>query len=135
MPTHIVNIAANFVFARSFLGRNPRLFNKLRCGFRVAARPRRPPLGRLARANYGAAVLPAAMELPHSYARLLQGMWRSVMRTLLGIILGALLTVGGAYIYDSHNALDAVNAPTTAQKPLVNWDIVSVKWQYVSERA
>ena len=57
------------------------------------------------------------------------------MRTLLGIILGVLLTVGGAYIYDSHNALDAVNAPTTAQKPLVNWDIVSVKWQYVSERA
>jgi hypothetical protein len=57
------------------------------------------------------------------------------MRTLLGIILGVLLTVGGAYIYDSHNALDAVNTPATAQKPLVNWDIVSVKWQYVSERA
>ena len=57
------------------------------------------------------------------------------MRTLIGIILGVLLTVGGAYIYDSHNALDAVNAPATAQKPLVNWDIVSVKWQYVSQRA
>jgi len=57
------------------------------------------------------------------------------MRTLFGIILGVLLTIGGAYIYDSHNALDAVNAPATAQKPLVNWDIVSVKWQYVSERA
>jgi hypothetical protein len=57
------------------------------------------------------------------------------MRVLFGMILGALLLVGGAYMYDSHNALDAVNTPATAQKPLVNWDIVSVKWQYVSERA
>jgi len=57
------------------------------------------------------------------------------MRVLFGMILGALLLVGGAYMYDSHSALDAVNTPATAQKPLVNWDIVSVKWQYVSERA
>ena len=27
------------------------------------------------------------------------------MRLLLGIILGGALTVGGAYLYDSHNAL------------------------------
>jgi hypothetical protein len=57
------------------------------------------------------------------------------MRLLLGIILGACLTVGGAYIYDSHNALDAVNAPATAQRPLVNWDIVSVKWEHLTVRA
>ena len=29
------------------------------------------------------------------------------MRVLFGIILGAFLTVGGAYLYDSHNALEA----------------------------
>jgi hypothetical protein len=57
------------------------------------------------------------------------------MRVLLGIILGAFLTVGAAYIYDSHNALDAVNAPASAQRPLVNWDIVSVKWEHFTERA
>jgi hypothetical protein len=57
------------------------------------------------------------------------------MRLLLGIILGTCLTVGGAYIYDSHNALDAVNAPATAQRPLVNWDIVSVKWEDLTVRA
>ena len=57
------------------------------------------------------------------------------MRLLLGIILGVCLTVGGAYIYDSHNALDAVNAPATAQRPLVNWDIVSVKWEHLTVRA
>ena len=57
------------------------------------------------------------------------------MRVLLGIILGVFLTVGGAYIYDSHNALEVVNAPASAQRPLVNWDIVGTKWQLLTERA
>ena len=46
------------------------------------------------------------------------------MRVLLGIILGGVLTVGGAYLYDSHNALSAANATTNVQQPLVNWDVV-----------
>ena len=50
------------------------------------------------------------------------------MRVLLGIILGGVLTVGGAYIYDSHNALAAADAPASAQQPLVNWDVVGTKW-------
>lgn len=57
------------------------------------------------------------------------------MRLLLGIILGAFLTVGGAYIYDSHNALEAANAPASVQRPLVNWDTVNTKWQQLTERA
>ena len=57
------------------------------------------------------------------------------MRLLFGIVLGVCLTVGGAYIYDSHNALDAVNAPASAQQPLVNWDTVTAKWQQWTERA
>jgi hypothetical protein len=57
------------------------------------------------------------------------------MRLLLGIILGVCLTVGGAYIYDSHNALEASNAPASTQQPLVNWETVSVKWQHLTERA
>jgi hypothetical protein len=55
------------------------------------------------------------------------------MRLLFGIILGACLTVGGAYIYDAHNALDAT--PESAQRSLVNWDIVSVKWEHLTSRA
>ena len=35
----------------------------------------------------------------------------------------------GAYLYDSHNALAAANAPASVQLPLVNWDVVSVKWE------
>ena len=57
------------------------------------------------------------------------------MRMLLGIILGAVLVVGGAYVYDSHNALEAANAPASVQRPLVNWDVVGTKWQIVTERA
>ncbi len=57
------------------------------------------------------------------------------MRLLFGIIIGAALTVGGAYIYDSHNALEAANAPASAQRPLVNWDTVNIKWQQLTERA
>lgn len=57
------------------------------------------------------------------------------MRLLFGIILGGVLTVGGAYLYDSHNALEAANSPAAVQRPLVNWDIVGTKWEGLTERA
>ena len=57
------------------------------------------------------------------------------MRVLFGIIIGAFLTVGGAYLYDSHNALDAANAPAASQRPMVNWDIVNTNWQHLTEKA
>jgi hypothetical protein len=57
------------------------------------------------------------------------------MRVLIGIILGVVLTVGGAYVYDSHNALVAADAPTSAQQPLVNWDVVGTKWTQLTRRA
>jgi hypothetical protein len=57
------------------------------------------------------------------------------MRILLGIILGALLTVGGAYLYDSHHTAVALNAPAQAQRPLVNWDVVAVQWDRLTTRA
>jgi len=55
------------------------------------------------------------------------------MRLLLGVILGVLLTIGGAYMYDS-----AHEPPTTtaaAHRPLVNWDVVAVKWNGLTARA
>jgi hypothetical protein len=54
------------------------------------------------------------------------------MRLLFGIILGVFLTIGGAYLYDSHNE---TNATTSAQRPMVNWDIVNTNWQHLTERA
>jgi hypothetical protein len=58
-----------------------------------------------------------------------------VMRILCGIILGAALTVGGAYLYDAHHAMTAANSPASAQRPLVNWDVVAVKWGDLTEHA
>jgi hypothetical protein len=57
------------------------------------------------------------------------------MRLLLGIILGALLTIGGAFLYDQHNATAATEASSATPRPMVNWDVVSVKWQHLTERA
>lgn len=51
------------------------------------------------------------------------------MRLLLGLILGVALTIGAAYIYDIHNAMAAENGTATLQRPLVNWDVVAIKWQ------
>jgi len=52
------------------------------------------------------------------------------MRLLLGIILGVFLTISGAYIIDSGNGgvANADGTWTTAERPMVNWDVVSVKW-------
>ena len=57
------------------------------------------------------------------------------MRLLLGIILGAALTVGGAYLYDSHNASNAAEAPARVQRPMVNWDVVNTTRDHLAERA
>ena len=58
------------------------------------------------------------------------------MRILLGMVLGAVLTVGGAYLYDSHHAALAMNAPASAQqRPLVNWDVVAATWSHLAGRA
>jgi hypothetical protein len=54
------------------------------------------------------------------------------MPALLGFILGVVLTVAGAYVYDSSTGR-APNglAPTAAsgRPPMVNWDVVSNDWQ------
>ena len=56
------------------------------------------------------------------------------MRVLIGILLGVILTVGGTYVYDSHNAVMAANA-NSLQRPMVNWDVVNTNWNRLTERA
>ncbi|HMF21528.1 MAG TPA: hypothetical protein VKG24_05320 [Pseudolabrys sp.] len=53
------------------------------------------------------------------------------MRVLIGIILGVILTIGGAYLYDSHTAAAAPGA----ERPMVNWDVVNTNWNRLTERA
>ena len=51
------------------------------------------------------------------------------MRLFLGMILGALLTVTAAWIYDSGRADQA-----GLQRTMVNWDVVSENWQAAKAR-
>ena len=58
------------------------------------------------------------------------------MRLLLGIILGAAITIAGAYIHDRNSAGPAGNDVTVAaERPMVNWDVVGVKWNNLREGA
>ncbi|HET7806484.1 MAG TPA: hypothetical protein VFL53_19765 [Pseudolabrys sp.] len=57
------------------------------------------------------------------------------MRVLIGIVLGAVLTVGSAYLYDSHATQGVTASSASAQRPMVNWDVVSTKWNHLTERA
>lgn len=54
------------------------------------------------------------------------------MRLILGIILGALITVGGAYVYDTAHTPPTA---TATERPLVNWDVVATKWNGLAARA
>jgi hypothetical protein len=51
------------------------------------------------------------------------------MRVFLGMLLGALLTVTAAWIYDSGRADQA-----GLQRQMVNWDVVSENWQAAKAR-
>ena len=42
-----------------------------------------------------------------------------LMRLILGMILGAALTIGGAYVYDT------ASKPGPDARPMVNWDVVA----------
>ena len=55
------------------------------------------------------------------------------MRLLFGISLGALITVGAAYVYDAAHA--PATTTTAAARPLVNWDVVATKWDGLTNRA
>ena len=56
------------------------------------------------------------------------------MPILLGIILGVLLTISGAYVYDSTTGRLANGLPPSAangQPPIVNWSVANEHWHSV----
>jgi hypothetical protein len=58
------------------------------------------------------------------------------MRVLLGMILGALLTVAVAYYYDSMATSTVATGPgATTNRTMVNWDVVETNWNSVKIRA
>jgi hypothetical protein len=53
---------------------------------------------------------------------------------LFGIILGAVLTVGAAYVVD-HVSIRTAAAGTTSERTMVNWDVVADNWRILKDRA
>ena len=52
------------------------------------------------------------------------------MRLIVGMLLGALLLVAGAYYHDSMQT--STTAPQA--RPMVNWDVVETNWNSVKLR-
>ncbi len=58
------------------------------------------------------------------------------MRVFLGMILGAMLTVGSAFVYDSWAAGPTTTGSSTVEhRQMVNWDVVGENWRTVRQRA
>jgi hypothetical protein len=59
------------------------------------------------------------------------------MQTFLGMILGALLLIGGVYIYDSMQTSSVANGGQVTQnsRTIVNWDVAASDWNTLKTRA
>ena len=58
------------------------------------------------------------------------------MRTFFGMILGALMLVGGVYVYDSMQTSSVANGQVAqANRTIVNWDVAAADWQALKGRA
>jgi hypothetical protein len=50
------------------------------------------------------------------------------MPTLFGFILGVIVTIAGAYLYDSSTGRAVNGLSATATAPMVNWNVVTDDW-------
>jgi hypothetical protein len=58
------------------------------------------------------------------------------MRAIIGMILGAFLTVAGAYLYDSMQTSSvATGSSAIEHRTMVNWDVVGENWRSFKARA
>jgi hypothetical protein len=58
------------------------------------------------------------------------------MRVFLGMILGALLLIGGVYVYDSMSTSTVANRDVAqANLTIVNWDVAATDWAALKLRA
>ena len=58
------------------------------------------------------------------------------MRTLFGMILGALMLVGGVYIYDFMQTSSVANGQVAqVNRTIVNWDVAAADWKALKARA
>ncbi len=56
------------------------------------------------------------------------------MRTILGMILGCVLTIAAVYVHDSMAApADATETTASTADMIVNWDVAEREWREVRE--
>ncbi|MET0277993.1 MAG: hypothetical protein ABW198_06620 [Pseudorhodoplanes sp.] len=57
------------------------------------------------------------------------------MRLILGMVLGALLLIAGAYYHDSMSTSTIAAGPNASDnRPMVNWDVVETNWKTLKVR-
>jgi hypothetical protein len=56
------------------------------------------------------------------------------MQTLFGIIIGVFFTIGVAYVHDATINPNPPPGSTAIERPMVNWDVVTVNWQDIKAR-
>ena len=58
------------------------------------------------------------------------------MQVFLGMILGALLLIGGVYVYDSMQTSSVANGQVAQNsRTIVNWDVAASDWNALKTRA
>ena len=58
------------------------------------------------------------------------------MQVFLGMILGALLLIGGVYVYDSMQTSSVANGQVAQSgRTIVNWDVASADWNALKTHA
>ena len=58
------------------------------------------------------------------------------MRMFFSMMLGALLLVGGVYVYDSMQTSSVASGQVAqANRTIVNWDVVAADWNRLKARA
>ena len=58
------------------------------------------------------------------------------MQVFLGMILGALLLIGGVYVYDSMQTSTVANGQVAQSgRTIVNWDVASADWNALKTHA
>ena len=58
------------------------------------------------------------------------------MQAFLSMILGAVLVIGGVYIYDSIQTSTVANGPVAQTgRTIVNWDVAAADWDKLKTRA
>ena len=58
------------------------------------------------------------------------------MQSILGMILGAVLVIGGAYVVDSIRTSTIASGPDAqTNRTIVNWDVVASDWNSLKAHA